>query len=213
MKIVITAGGPAAELPDFSIWEDVLYVGVDAGCMTLLEKGIRPVAVVGDFDSVSDAEYERLRELFPDLQKVPAEKDKTDTELAMQKAVELGGKHITIIGVTGGRLDHYMSALHAVYAYQERYPDVTFEIVNYRNRLRFLGAGEHAVQSNPAYTYISFYPFSQAIDGFHLRGFKYEVVDETIPFGSTRFVSNELDGEGMVIIGRGNCLMIESSDI
>ncbi|MTD30285.1 thiamine diphosphokinase [Planomicrobium sp. YIM 101495] len=213
MKIVITAGGPAAELPDFSLWEDVSYVGVDAGCMTLLEKGVHPVAVVGDFDSVSDAEYEHLRGMFPDLEKVSAEKDETDTELALQKAVELGGNHITVIGVTGGRLDHYMSALHAVYNYQERYSDVAFEIVNYRNRLRFLSIGEHQVGSDPAYKYISFYPFSEAIEGFHLKGFKYEVVDETIPFGSTRFVSNELDGEGMVVIGRGNCLMIESSDI
>lgn len=58
MIIVITAGGPADELPDLSSYEGASYIGVDAGVMTLLGMGIEPVEAVGDFDSVTDSEYE-----------------------------------------------------------------------------------------------------------------------------------------------------------
>lgn len=213
MITVITAGGPAAELPDFSRWPEARFIGVDAGCISLLDRGITPFAAVGDFDSVTEAEYARLRGLFPDLEKVPAEKDETDTELALAKAVSLGAAEIVVTGVTGGRLDHFMSALQAVFAYQERYPDLFLHIVNRQNRLRFLKPGAHEVSADPAFPYVSFYPFASEVTGFSLHRFKYTVSGETIPFGSTRFISNELEETGIVEFASGSCLMIESRDL
>ena len=36
-------------------------------------------------------------------------KDNTDTDIAFQQAIVLGSSEITILGATGGRLDHFLS--------------------------------------------------------------------------------------------------------
>ncbi|MGK7378447.1 thiamine diphosphokinase [Planococcus sp. 1R117A] len=212
MIVVVAAGGPVAEIPDFSLWPSALFIGVDAGTVVLLDRGIQPVAAVGDFDSVSTEEMEKIGELFPELNRAAAEKDETDTELALEKAMGFSPERVIITGVTGGRLDHYMSALHAIYKYQRKFPAIEFVLVNRQNRIRFLSPGTHLVKPDEKYHYISFYPFAEEVHGFTLKDFKYEVSSETIPFGSTRFISNELKTEGTVSLTKGSCIMIESSD-
>jgi len=44
-----------------------------------------------------------------EILKFPAEKDMTDTELAVNTAIDRGYKNIVIIGGTGTRLDHTLS--------------------------------------------------------------------------------------------------------
>lgn len=212
MIVVIAAGGPVSELPDFSLWPDAVYIGVDAGTIVLLERGILPAAAVGDFDSVSAEEMNRIEQSFPELERAAAEKDETDTELALVKAMEFAPKQVIITGVTGGRLDHYMSALHGIYNIQQKFPDTEFLLINRQNRIRFLAPGNHLVQPDKKYRYISFYPFAQEVEAFTLSNFKYAVDNEMIPFGSTRFISNELEAEGIVSFTKGSCVMIESSD-
>ncbi|MGI2327233.1 thiamine diphosphokinase [Planococcus sp. YIM B11945] len=212
MIIVLVAGGPSIELPDLAQWPKAAFIGVDAGTVTLLNKGITPIAAVGDFDSVSAEELKEIERLFPDLDRAAAEKDETDTELALEKAMEFQPDAVIITGVTGGRLDHYMSALHAIYSFQKKFPDIHFLLVNRQNRIRFLNAGSHTVEPNERYRYISFYPFAEKVEGLLLSGFKYEVADESIEFGSTRFISNELKKIGTVTFSQGSCIMVESSD-
>lgn len=212
MKVVILAGGPADELPDFSIWPDAIYIGVDAGTSALLERGIQPAAAVGDFDSVSKEQFDEIKKVFPDLKPAAADKDETDAELALAAAIGYQPETVIITGVTGGRLDHYMSALHAIYSFQKKYPGTLFYLINKQNRIRFLEAGSHEIRRDSRYRYISFYPFVEEIKGFNLTGFKYEVSNDTIPFGSTRFTSNELDHAGVISFIEGNCIVIESAD-
>ncbi|HSJ38374.1 MAG TPA: thiamine diphosphokinase [Planococcus sp. (in: firmicutes)] len=212
MKVVIVSGGPAEELPDFSLWADDFWIGVDAGAVALIERGIEPAAAVGDFDSVSEEQFDRIKGIVPKLEVASADKDETDTELALEKAMTFHPETVIITGVTGGRLDHYMSALHAIYAAHLKYPDTQFFLINKQNRIRFLEVGRHEIQRDSLYRYISFYPFAEEIKGFSLSGFKYDVSGETIPFGSTWFISNELVNSGSVSFIEGNCIMIESAD-
>lgn len=212
MTMVIVGSGPVDELPDFNGWPDAEFIGVDAGTLVLLGQGISPKAAVGDFDSVTPAQMEQIASAVPDIQKANAEKDETDTELALEKAMEAMPAEVIITGVTGGRLDHYMSALHAMYKAHLTHPDTVFYIVNKQNRIRFLAPGNHRIKRNTDFKFISFYPFGAEVTGFTLEHFKYPVSGETIPFGSTRFVSNELEEEGTVSIENGSCVVIESSD-
>lgn len=212
MKVMIVAGGPAGELPDFSLYTADIWIGVDEGTAALMDRGIEPSAAVGDFDSVTEEQFNRIKQIFPDLVPASADKDATDTEMALEKAMTFHPETVIITGVTGGRLDHYMSALHAIYAFHSNFPESKFYLINKQNRIRFLQAGTHEIERDNRYRFISFYPFAQEVRGFSLSGFKYEVSDETIPFGSTRFISNELERAGIVSIIKGNCIMIESAD-
>ncbi|MDJ0330785.1 thiamine diphosphokinase [Planococcus sp. S3-L1] len=212
MNIVLIAGGPADELPDFSLFPEALYIGVDSGTLTLLAKKIQPISAVGDFDSVSVKEYEQIRIALPELSRSPSEKDQSDTELGLEAAMGYHPNLVIISGVTGGRLDHYMSVLHVLFKYQQQFPKTRFVLLNNQNRLRFLSPGTHRLEKDQRFRYVSFYPFAEEVKGLTLTGFKYPVTDEDISFGTTRFVSNELFNVGSVTINSGYCLMIESSD-
>lgn len=212
MNVILIAGGPAVELPDFSFFPEASYIGVDSGTLILLAKGIQPVAAIGDFDSVTAEDYERIRKVLPELSRAPSEKEQSDTELGLQAAMAYQPDQVIIAGVTGGRLDHYMSALHILFKYQQEFPTTRFVLLNNQNQIRFLSPGTHDVKKDERYRYVSFYPFAKEVAGLTLSGFKYPVTNEELPFGTTRFVSNELQGSGQVTVESGHCLMVESSD-
>ncbi len=71
MKILIVAG-----LPDFIPNESFdKYIGVDRGSLFLVEKGYQLALAIGDFDSVSKIELEKISVSTDRLIKLPAEKD------------------------------------------------------------------------------------------------------------------------------------------
>jgi len=214
-RIIICAGGPVGELPDLSTYEseDTIFIGVDRGAIHLLDKGIVPAEAVGDFDSVSESEFTRINELVERVDSFQSEKDETDTELAMARAIAYHPKEVILIGVTGGRLDHFQSALHLLYRMQREHKDVVFLIRNNHNELSLFHPGVHRVTKNAQLPYISFFPFGSTVVGLTLTGFKYETVNERIELGMTKFTSNEPISEVCTISFRqGICLMVRSSD-
>lgn len=85
-----------------------------------------PCVILGDFDSISDG---ALLSHFNDDIKVPfpADKDFTDTELAVEKAFEIAENmkavpFITLVGGDGGRPDHFINIFDSFS--RERHPDV-----------------------------------------------------------------------------------------
>ncbi len=214
--VVICGGGPKNELMSFQSYsndEDIVFIGADRGAITLLELGVMPQEAVGDFDSLSSEELMYLQQTIKSLNPVSSEKDETDAELAIAKALTFKPTHIVITGVTGGRLDHFMAILNSVFRFQTNYPLVTFKIVNKWNELYLLSAGDHELVKNKELPYVSFFSFQRSIENVTLNGFKYDVADETIELGNARFTSNELlYEEGSISFTSGICLVIRSSD-
>ncbi|MBN2828704.1 MAG: thiamine diphosphokinase [Candidatus Cloacimonetes bacterium] len=98
--------------------ENSLIIGVDAGCEYLLAKGITPHYAVGDFDSAEPDLLSRLP-LTTVVQISPSEKDKSDTELAIDLAHQLGCRKITIFNTLKGRADHAYGVIANIqYAHQ-----------------------------------------------------------------------------------------------
>ena len=83
-KIAILAGGDSALLPK----DHDVYVGVDGGCLKLLEQGLPLDIAVGDFDSVSETDLRQIQTQAKQvIQSIP-EKNDTDLELALKAAFE-----------------------------------------------------------------------------------------------------------------------------
>ncbi len=64
--------------------------------------GVRPDIVIGDLDSVSENKIEDGIEVV----RYPQEKDFSDFELALQRAVDSGTESVFVYGALGGRPDH-----------------------------------------------------------------------------------------------------------
>lgn len=212
---VICAAGPVEEVVDLAEYaqEDTVYIGVDRGALYLLEKGVVPDEAVGDFDSVTAEEFRKIESAVGTILQVDEEKDETDTELAVQRALSYEPDYVVLTGVTGGRLDHLLSAFHLLYRMQSGHRGVKFKIHNTTNDIRVLLPGVRRVKKDIRYPYTSFFSFGPPVTGLTLTGFKYETVNERLEIGMTRFTSNETVADVCTISFReGICLMVRSSD-
>lgn len=212
---IVCAGGPEAEIPDLTSFKasETVFIGADRGAFHLLERGIIPQEAVGDFDSVSQVEYERIENAVHVVGQFNCEKDETDTELAVIRALAYEPKKIILTGVTDGRLDHMVSALHLICRFQQENPAIAFSIVNKTNELSVLLPGSYEIMRHTLYAYISFFAFGSEVNGLTLSGFKYETEHATLETGMTKFTSNELSSEICTIsFHAGICLMVRSAD-
>ena len=102
--LIITGG----DFSPFTVPEGAFVIACDRGYAYARRCGVRPHLVVGDFDSYSG-------ELDPEipLQKLPTEKDDTDTMSALRYALSRGFAEITLVCALGGRLDHTLANLQA----------------------------------------------------------------------------------------------------
>ncbi|AVK83117.1 thiamine diphosphokinase [Lysinibacillus sp. B2A1] len=214
--VVVCAGGPKEELCSFVPFtkkEDVLFIGADRGALYLIEQGITPHAIVGDFDSLTHEEYELVMKHTNDRQRFQEEKNETDTDLALLKAYTYQPSEIVLTGVTGGRLDHYEAAIRSIYRLQREHPHIVLKIMNHANLLQFLMPGTHTIQADEQYRYLSFFAHEEPIKNVTLRQVKYETTNEEITLGTSRFTSNEILGDsGSISFSQGICLMIRSID-
>ena len=108
MKRCVIVGG--ADINNYGFIRDKLcaddyVVFCDSGLKHLEQLQARPSLIVGDFDS-----HENPR-LDVETIILPCEKDDTDTQLAVQVALEKGATELVIIGGLDGRLDHTLSNL------------------------------------------------------------------------------------------------------
>lgn len=108
MNILIAAGMPA----DFSSISYDFVIGVDFGNINLINAGILPDLAVGDFDSVNADELKLIKTKAKELIILPAEKDDTDLEVALDVALKRFNQgKIIIAGALGGRMDHMLTNL------------------------------------------------------------------------------------------------------
>ena len=218
MKLIIVAGGSCE--PDWlkentaplvkkaSVWK---CMGVDAGTLTLLKAGLRPDFVIGDFDSVTPKERERILKDFPQQTVLQPEKDDTDTEAALRLAVQLQAEEIRIFGASGSRLDHTLANLRLLdIPFQAGIP-ATME--NPNNRIRLMSGELHISKKEQYGRYVSLLPFDGRVRGLTLTGFQYPLVDGEIPFATSLGISNEITGEeGVIRLREGRLLVMETCD-
>ncbi|MFN3971176.1 MAG: thiamine diphosphokinase [Gemmobacter sp.] len=103
--VTLIAGGPVAarDLAAALVRAPVL-VAADGGADRALALGQRPVAVIGDFDSIGDA-----REALPAAALHPiAEQETTDFDKALRG---IAAPFVLALGVLGGRMDHALAAM------------------------------------------------------------------------------------------------------
>ncbi len=204
---MIAAGGDLNPA-DFSELLDGAYlIGADRGALYLTDSGYRVDLAVGDFDSVNEDEMERISANSGNVLKHPPEKDDTDLELAVKKALDMEGS-ITILGGTGSRMDQTFSAVDLLMICREKGREAC--IIDRNNRIRLI-TGRHVVRRS-SYPYVSLYPFGEKEVTVSLSGFKYSGDNIVLKRGSSLGISNEIAGEEGVIKTDGILYLFESRD-
>jgi thiamine pyrophosphokinase len=215
MIINILGGGPVELLPDLNHYneEDSIWVGVDRGVFTLINKGIQPNIAFGDFDSVSSQELIQIENTVKHLEKFKPEKDETDMELALNWALEQKPAQIRIFGASGGRLDHFFANVQLLISPVLAQKNTEIFLIDRKNIIFVKAAGKYKIKKIPDKKYISFVPVSLNIKDLTLEGFKYPLKDCHISIGSTLCISNELIRDsGTFSFSEGILIVVRSCD-
>jgi thiamine pyrophosphokinase len=193
-------------------WADdlVAVIAADGGARHAPSLGLRIDRWVGDGDSIAPADLDRLRAAGIPVHLVAAEKDETDTELALRAALESGAARVTILGALGGpRLDHALAnvALLAHPALDGR----DAEILDGRSRVRLLRGPASLALDGPPGGLISLIPFGSDASGVRTDGLRYPLRDETLVLGAARGLSNvRLADAASVALRSGSILVVET---
>lgn len=183
-------------------------VGADGGTRHLLALGRTPHVVVGDLDSLPAAVIDELAAQGVRFERHRPEKDQTDLELAIERALADGAEEVLLIGALGGRLDQTLANLLIVA--QRTWPAPVRIVEDEQVAEVLRGPGVLELRGLPGDT-VSLIPLGAAVEGITYTGLRYPLADATLPFGSTRGVSNELlDSVATVTIRAGVALVVHT---
>ena len=206
-RIVIFANG---DLPDLDKARALLrpadfILCADGGMRHALTLGLKPHLVVGDMDSAEKGDLQKLKDDGVDLELFSRDKDETDLEIAIRRALEREAGQIVIVAALGGRLDQTLGniALLAdprLLALDVRLDDGLEEVLLCRDQAQIRGRSGDIV---------SLIPWQGAVSGIQTSGLRWSLHDETLYPEKTRGISNEMTGgTASISIGSGLLLVI-----
>lgn len=206
-KVAIVAGGRVEAIPlDLDV-----YVGVDAGCLTLLEQGLPLALAVGDFDSVSEEDFQSIKKNSQEMKTSVAEKNDTDLELAVKAVAERWPQaEVMIYGAFWGRMDHHLASVFLP-SDPEIAPHMSMlHLLDRQNHLCYLPSGRHVIEAMEGFNYIGFMPAEGA--RIRIEGAKYPLSEDNY-FKKAIYGSNEfIDQPIVVTVDRGYLIIIYSKD-
>lgn len=183
-----------------------LRIAADSGYDNALALGEKVDILLGDFDSVKTKLPEDV-----EIIKVPAEKDLSDTQLAVNVALERGADELVIIGGLSGRLDHTLANLALLQTLSKA--RVHAHITDGISRVRHLDSTSTLI-ARSQFRYLSILPISDKLKGVDVEGCKYPLKRATLTREDCSLsISNEIAGNcALISVRRGECYVIESTD-
>lgn len=213
--ILIVSGGSIADDFVCGLISDNHYgmvIACDSGMEFFRRNGLYPDLIVGDFDSAEESSvcyFKGQPEVM--VEQFPAEKDWTDTELAVRKALERKPVHIDLVGATGSRLDHVLGNLQLLH--MGLVHGVEIFLLDAHNRVRLIDHSLVIGQKEQYGDWISLIPYNATVHGLTLRGMKYPLTQASLTPGVTLGISNEIvEPQAEIDFSEGMLFVIESRD-
>lgn len=205
LVIVVPGGEPVERAQVADLAGGAPVIAADSGIDRALDLGLTVTVAVGDFDSVTPAGLAAVEAAGAQVERHPAEKDHTDLDLALRRAVELGARRVVVVGGHGGRADHHLANVLLLTA--ERFAGMQIEA-------RFGAARLHVVRAALELTgdigdIVTLLAVPVAAEGVTTTGLRYPLHDATLEPASSRGVSNELSAPAATVrVRRGTLLVV-----
>lgn len=213
---VIVADGrlDEAQLRRVAASPGTLVIGADGGAARALRAGVHVHLVVGDLDSITEADLERLVAAGSSVERAGRDKDESDTELALLAALDRGCEPTVILGALGGpRLDHELANL--LLLAHPRLDDRDVAIRDGSTTARRIGTahgpGQEVLAGAPG-DLLTLLPLAGPVDGVTTHDLRYPLHGEALLPGPARGLSNELLGSSATVTTeRGRLLVIHTA--
>ena len=211
MKCVIVSSGTINDYEYMKKYFEgaELVISVDGGALHLRRFGIKPGLLVGDFDSITPECLKEYESQNIEIVRFPRQKDMTDTEIAVEIALERGSTHIVFLGAMGTRLDHSLSNIFHLKKLHDN--NVTGIVADERNEITLIDSSIKLDKAEGMK--VSLLPLTDVVRGVTTKGLMYPLHNATMKLGSSWGVSNEFSGDtAEVTIIEGLLLVMKSRD-
>lgn len=211
-KVLVIAAGERSEVRPSPEEHFDLVIAADGGLDYAQSLGIKVDAVVGDLDSASSEALDAIRAAGVEIEGHPAEKDHTDLELALERAISEHPDQIRVLGASGGRPDHWLTNLCLLAAAAQRGPRVEADIDGWTATVVVPGTpyAAAAATGEP----VSLVPIGGDARGVATEGLTYELRAEDLAWSGSRGISNVASGEKVrVEVESGALLLFRPSPV
>ena len=205
-RFVLFANGELPS-PDYArslLHEDDYFVAVNGGTGAAWELRVVPHLLIGDSDSLPNHLQQWLENNEVPRKQFPRDKNATDFELGVEHAISAGARAILCIGLTGHRIDHTVANLSALTLAHEA--GLHVEAINGEEHI-YLVSDELLLEGETGQT-VSLLPWGGDAEGVETEGMHWELQRETLEWGHTRGVSNEMERETVRIRLESGLLLV-----
>lgn len=211
MRIVVVASGELDPADLRWLVGADRVVAADGGAASLHALGRRPDLIVGDLDSADPALVAELEAGGSEVRRHPADKDASDTELAVDAALEAGADDVVVCGaLRGRRLDHELA--NVLLLADPAHADRNIRLVGGGTVLRALHAGRTATLSGGAGDGVTLLPVGGDAGGITTTGLRWPLEAGTLRLGRSRGLSNVIERPPATVrLGSGVLLIVESA--
>lgn len=211
MRAVLIGGGkkPSRELIEKHMNNSEILICADGGGDCLYEYSMLPDYLLGDFDSISKEALNYFQSRLKHIDTYPSEKDSTDSELCVDKALNLGVTEIVMLGFTGTRIDHLLGNLGLLHKCMVL--GIKGQLEDDNNNI-IISDKDVTIKKN-SMKYFSLQAYSDVVENLNIQGAKYPLLNYKLLKGDPRTISNEFFNEEVCInFSSGTLLIIQSKD-
>ena len=209
MKAVVVAHGDALPSDRAHAAGADLLIAADGGALLCRHWDLLPQLVVGDLDSLGEARAEELGRAGARVIAYPADKDESDTELAVQAALDAGADEIVLVAALGGeRLDHELANVLLV---ADPRLGGRIRAVRGETTVRAIHAGGPRTFGGGPGDIVTLLPIGDAA-GVVTDGLRYPLRGDTLRAGAARGLSNVVERAGATVaLAQGVLIVFEIS--
>ncbi|MEA3337748.1 MAG: thiamine diphosphokinase [Chloroflexota bacterium] len=208
-RAFVVASSPRAEKPPgLDPQPGEVVIAADGGANRCIEWDWPITRIVGDMDSIDREVLKKLNAAGVPMEAYSPEKDQTDLEIALGRALDADPDEIIIAGVLGARIDHTLGNL-GLLALPELIGTPT-RIVDGRQTI-WLVRGESVVNGEVGDT-LSLIPYGGEAGGVSLTGVHWPLQQAELPLGPSLSISNRLvESSAVVSVTEGMVLVVHVS--